>query len=275
MDKPATEERQNELLKWYESRPRIVTPEFISSLPWQKVQYYEISDLFLFLLKYFRDIERFVEKYQKDLLRTPTGRNKYIRRFLERWGAEELGHEEIISKFLAESGLPNEEKWFEKLIKSLPLSYRLQSPLQHTIAVLFNENFTPVHMAWGAIQEYTTLAGYNKMINASDNPVLRKIISAIKQEEAVHAKFYFEMAQLYLENFPFRQKLARFLIEYFWKPVGEGVRSRTDVEKMIKALFAGTSGLQYFDQRVTQHVQKLPGFGNFSKTSQVVTLYVK
>lgn len=275
MDKSNIEERQSELLKWYESRPRILTPEFMSSLHWQEAQNYEISDAFLFLLKYFRDIERFVEKYQEDLIRTPTGRNKYIRQFLERWGTEELDHEKIISKFLAELGLPNEEKWFEKLVADLPLSYRLQSPLQHTIAILFNENFTPVHMAWGAVQEYTTLAGYNKMLEISNNPILRQIISAIKQEESAHAKFYFEMAQIYLENSPFRQKVARFLIEHFWKPVGEGVRSRADVEKMIRALFAGPSGVRYFDQKVTQHIKKLSGFGNFSKTTEIAALYMK
>ncbi len=51
-----------------------------------------------------RDIESFTELYYRELLRTPTGKDPVIRKFMDRWNEEEAEYGNLINRFLNEAG---------------------------------------------------------------------------------------------------------------------------------------------------------------------------
>ena len=54
-----------------------------------------------------RDVETLTDMYHRELLRTPTGKDPDISKFMERWGVEEMTHGEVLNRFLNETGYRN------------------------------------------------------------------------------------------------------------------------------------------------------------------------
>ena len=61
----------------------------------------------------------------------------------------------------------------------------------------------------------------------------------------------------------FSRDLARFIINRFWTPVGQGAKSESDTNYLITTLFRGQEGLEFFDRTVESRVARLPGFKGF------------
>lgn len=251
---------EEEAINWYESQPRIITPEFLSTIPWDEVKKHEINEKFIPVLFYMRDVERLTEVYYKELLATPSGRSHYVRRFIDKWSTEEPVHGETLNRFLEELGYPSEEKWFEKVKKDIPFSYKVSSRIASATANMFGSRFTPVHMTLGAIHEMTTLNGYRRLWENANHPVLTYILRSIAREEASHVFMYSTIARIHLEKSHFRQKLTDYIIKKFWTPVGQGSKRETDTNYVIKTLFAGEEGLKEFEKYVTNRVkEQFPG----------------
>src|SRR3972149_4167423 len=87
-------ETDQDVLQWYERQPRAVSKEFVDSIPWKEVRNHQINPAFVPVLFYMRDVEFFTDIYYKELLRTPTGKDPVIRKFMERWSVEEIQHAE-------------------------------------------------------------------------------------------------------------------------------------------------------------------------------------
>ena len=100
-----------EILDWYERQPRALTKDFVDRIPWRDVSNYELNPAFVPVLIYMRDVEYFTEIYYRELMRTPTGRDPIIKKFMDRWSAEESQHAELLNRFLNEAGIPTTEKW--------------------------------------------------------------------------------------------------------------------------------------------------------------------
>ena len=45
-------------------------------------------------------------------------------------------------------------------------------------------------MAWGAINEWTTQAGYARLSDKADHPTLRELLKRIMRQEGGHIDFY-------------------------------------------------------------------------------------
>ncbi|MDQ3174915.1 MAG: hypothetical protein M3Q91_14620, partial [Acidobacteriota bacterium] len=82
-------ETDKEVLDWYEQQPRALSKEFVNSIRWDEVANYPISPEFVPVLYYMRDVKSYTEVYYNELLRTPTGRNPFFRKFMDRWSLEE------------------------------------------------------------------------------------------------------------------------------------------------------------------------------------------
>ena len=104
-------ETNKDVLDWYERQTRTLTPEFISSIPWHKVKDTPIDEKLIPILFYMRDVETLTDMYHRELLRTPTGKDPHIGKFMERWGLEEITHGEVLNRFLNEIGIETDEKW--------------------------------------------------------------------------------------------------------------------------------------------------------------------
>lgn len=252
-------ETESEAIKWYDSQERVLTPSFLQTIPWHQVKDHELDPAFVPTLLYMRDVERFTSLYNEELAQTPTGKDPAIKQFMERWSTEEITHSDLLNRFLNEAGYPSGERWYEETKRRIPLNYRVSRRIVPRLTNLIGHHFTGVHMTWGAINELSTLTGYQRMWTLAKHPVLEYILKHIAREEASHAFFYWSVARIKLIQSRFRQRLAKFMVEKFWTPVGQGTKPASDANAVITTLFSGVEGLELMHQRVTRRIQQLPG----------------
>ena len=263
-------ETEKEVLSWYERQPRSVTQAFTADFPWAEVKHHRLDPAFIPVLLYMRDVESFTDIYYREALRTPTGKDPVIRRFMERWVVEEADHGDLLNRFLAEAGIPVEVNWQARVKAAIPLSYTAGTYLATCITNVFGKSFTGTHMVWGAINELTTLQGYRRLADAAQHPLLTRVLNMIVREESAHANFYWQIARLRLLRSRFAQGLARFAVEKFWTPVGQGAKPSGETNYVISTLFAGQHGVSLFDKNVSQKVERLPAFAGLKTITERV-----
>lgn len=267
--------REREVLEWYQEQPRKLNKDFVSNIEWNAVPKYEIDPKFLPVLLYMRDVEAFTDVYYRQLQRTPTGKDPVIRQFMDQWQHEEAQHAYLLDRFLNEAGLPTDAKWFEKAKAKIPRSYSVKSYINTSITNLFGKKFSAVHMTWGAINELSTLQGYKRLWELAKHPVLEHILRGIASEESIHIFFYRNVARVKLEESKFSRKLARFVIEKFWTPVGQGTKPEPETNYVIKTLFSGTGGLETADTNINRSIALLPGFETTKKITNRIAEAVR
>lgn len=261
-------ETSKDVLDWYEKQERTLTREFIDGLPWNEVKATPIEERFIPVLLYMRDVEVLTEMYHRELQRTPTGRDPVISKFMERWGIEEVTHGQVIDRFLNEAGYSSPEDWQRQTHKKVPKTYHANTYLLTFLTNLLGSTFTATHMTFGAIHEMSTGQAYRKMKQMADHPVLSRILDGIIREEAAHTHFYRSVARIELQKSETGQKIARRVIETFWRPVGQGSLAKKRTEYSIATLFSDEGGVDVLDRTVTQRARQLPGFSDLTKTTK-------
>ena len=139
---------------------------------------------------------------------------------------------------------------------------------------LVGKKFTATHMTFGAIHEMSTAQGYRRLINLADHPVL--ILNSdggIMREESAHTQFYRERRAIWnSKQSEFAQKVARFVVNKFWAPVGQGAKPKKQTNYTIGTLFNGQEGLEWVDKTITQtHSRQLPGFETLTRINEAAT----
>lgn len=261
-------ETNKDVLDWYEKQPRTLTREYISSIEWSDVKRYPLNEKFVPVLRYMRDVETLTDLYYQELLISPTGKDPVIRKFLDSWGVEEITHGEVLNRFLEEAGYPSDEQWASRIHEEVPLTYTINTYVSMVLTKLIGKNFTAAHMTYGAVNEFSTLQGYRRLEKEAGHPVLSKILKAIMHEESFHAGFYYNIAKLELQRSEFAQKLARFVVDKFWTPVGEGAKRAIDSNYVVRTLFGTEDALMVVDKQVTQRIRELPGFDTLTKVNE-------
>lgn len=264
-------ETNYDVLEWYERQPRALTPEFISSIPWHEVRDSYFDPRLIPVLLYMRDVETLTDMYHRELLRTPTGKDPHISKFMERWGVEEITHGEVLNRFLNEIGVDTPGDWQEQVRKNVSAAYRSSAFLLTTLTNLIGTKFTAAHMTFGAIHEMEAAQGYRRLLKLADHPVLTQILNAVIREESAHNQFYWSVAKLELKKNEFARKLARFVVERFWAPVGQGSLAQERTEYVIGALFGDLDSLEVIDTKVTKRVRQLPGFDGITKITDTIS----
>lgn len=259
-------ETERDVLAWYEDQPCVINKEFLDSIPWHEVSAYPLSSDLVPVLIYMRDVESFTSIYYDELMRTPTGKNPFIKKFMDRWSEEENQHADLLNRFLNEAGFPTSEHWQAEAKAAIPFRYTFENRLYPLITNCFGRYFSGTHMVWGAINEMTTLQGYRRVWELAKHPVLERLLRAVAKEEAVHTHFYWNIARLHLLRSKFSRNMARFIISQFWTPVGQGTKPRSETNYLIATLFKGETGVEFFDRNVNRRVEELPGFAG-SKTA--------
>lgn len=263
-------ETKKEVLDWYEKQPRTLTPEFIENLPWKDVKNYELDARFVPVMIYMRDVEVLTDMYHEEMRRTPTGKDPYISKFMERWGVEEITHGEVMNRFLNEAGYDTGVNWKHEVHKSVSTIYKANTYLATILTNLIGEKFTATHMTFGAIHEMCTGQAYRRLMQLANHPVLDEILTAIMREEAAHTKFYASIAKIELRRSEYAQKIARFIINNFFTPVGQGSRPKKQTAYAISTLFGDAEGLKWLDRTVTGKLQGFPGFDGLTKVTETI-----
>ncbi|MDQ3220734.1 MAG: acyl-ACP desaturase [Acidobacteriota bacterium] len=265
-----TFETKQEILDWYENQPRTLTDDFIRNIPWNSVKDHAFDRKFIPVLLYMRDVETLTDMYYRELRRTPTGRDPVISKFMERWGIEEVTHGEVLNRFLNEIGVETDDMWQTQVRRSVSTGYNVNAYIITMLTNLIGSKFTATHMTFGAIHEMTTAQSYRQLMDLADHPVLTTILKGIIREESAHTQFYWSVARLELRKNDIAKKLARFVIENFYYPVGQGSKPRAQTEYTIATLFGEGGGLDSLETTITQRVQQLPGFGDVTKITDTI-----
>jgi rubrerythrin len=211
-------------------------------------------------LRYMHDIELHTVCYLRDLLVTSAHRDPEITTFLTFWSFEEYWHGEAIATVLRAHG----ETAGATRVKELRRRRRITEaakPFTHGLASLVvGPSMTAVHMTWGAINEWTTQAGYARLAQRCDHPVLAEMLRRIMKQEGRHIDFYAAQATKRLASNRRAQWLTRMALRRFWSPVGSDVMPEAEVRHLISYLFGGRDG-KAMAERIDRRIENLPGLG--------------
>src|SRR5580658_975434 len=193
-------------------------------------------------LRYMHDVEHHTVCYLRDLLLTPAHQDPAITSFLSCWVFEEMWHGEAIGQVLEAHG----EEAGAGRIAALRQRHRRKEAIStfSTIgtAAFAGRAFVALHMTWGAINEWTTQAGYARLSELAGHSTLRELLRRIMKQEGGHIDFYSSEAGRRLADSPKAQKLTRFALKHLWRPVGSGVMPKDEVGFLVKYLFEGEDG---------------------------------
>jgi hypothetical protein len=212
-------------------------------------------------LRYMHDVEHHTVCYLRDLLLTPAHQDPAITSFLSCWVFEEMWHGEAIGQVLEAHG----EEAGAPRIAALRHGHRRRQAAStfSTIAsaAFAGRAFIALHMTWGAINEWTTQDGYSRLAETAGHPTLRELLRRIMKQEGGHIDFYASEAARRLGDNPKAQKLTRFALSHWWRPVGSGVMPKHEVGFLINYLFDGNRGADVL-ARIDRRIDRLPGQGD-------------
>ena len=223
-----------------------------------------LGDDALFTIAYMMDIESHTIVYLRDLLSTRVVLENEVTAFLSCWAYEEFFHSLLLRRFLATQGVTIDDDRFADLRGRTSLADRIIRP---GIAILsrLTRHFSAVHMTFGAINEVSTLTGYQALIDRTDfahdrsdspHPLLTTILQRIIKDERRHYAFYFSHARHRLRAAS--RRLTCFLVRNFWTPVGVTVRGDSSMRRVCAYLFPGESGVERL-AAVDRSIARLPG----------------
>ena len=210
-------------------------------------------------LTYMMDIETHTVIYLRDLLNTPASYDPEVTAFLSLWVYEEFWHGEALGRFLQAAG--------ERFAPERPAVIRrasgakgLLSPIGMMIAARALKDFVAVHMTWGAVNELSTLKGYDRVVAKTQHPILVELLGRIIKDERRHYAFYYNQARMRLDANPRAQRLVRWALDKLWAPVGSGVRPQDETDFVVLNLFGDEPG-RVAVREMEGELSKLPGLG--------------
>jgi hypothetical protein len=220
-------------------------------------------------LRYMHDVELHTICYLRDLLVTSAHRDPDITTFLTFWSFEEYWHGDAIATVLRAHGeLAGAER--VRPMRRARRAAEASKPFLHGLASLaLGPSMTAVHMTWGAINEWTTQAGYARLAQRCDHPVLAELLRRIMKQEGRHIDFYVGQASQRLAENRRSRWITRHALGRFWRPVGSDVMPEAEVRHLITYLFSGDDG-SAMAARIDRRIDLLPGVGGLGLISKAV-----
>lgn len=216
-----------------------------------------LSEPVLRCLRYMHDVEHHTVCYLRDLLVTQAHNDPAITSFLTMWAYEEFWHGEAIGKVLAAHGEVAGRQRIDAVRRRTSGKF---GGLGTMVASIATKHIVTVSLTWGAINEWTTQAGYVRLAALADHPVLSTLVRRIAKQEGRHIDFYVTEAQQRLEQSTAAQRITRFALVHKWKPVGSGVMPQSETDHLVRFLFGGSDGLA-IAQRIDRRVDRFDGLG--------------
>lgn len=217
-----------------------------------------LPDRSLRTLRYMCDVEYHTVCYLRDMLVTPSRREKDVGAFMTMWNREEFWHGEALAYVLSLHGIT--VSYDELKAKRVKLGWkdRLAPFKQSLMSNLAGKDFVAVHMIWGALNEWSAAAAYRRLGVLEGHPGLAELLRRIAAQESRHVAFYATQARTRLAESTKAQKLARLALSNAWRPVGSGIADDDEVTDVLTHLFAGKEGRKAVDS-IDRSVSRLPG----------------
>jgi hypothetical protein len=234
-----------------------------SDIDWDQAREAGLTDDEKFVLTYFSDVESQTIRYMKTLLQMRIAFTPSVSAFLTTWSYEEFFHGYELGRLLAVCGAPLEEDRVESVTRKARFNEWLEAVFTPLLSRLFSRQFPAVYLSFGAIQEMTTLRGYERLHQYTSNPALKILCERIARQERRHFAWYFNHARELLLESSGARVLARKLLEFNWVPVGAGIKSPEEVKRLFLTLFPRESARNIV-REIDSKMGSLPGLEGIS-----------
>jgi hypothetical protein len=206
-------------------------------------------------LRYMHDVEHHTACYMRDLLVTSAHEDPAVTSFLSMWAYEEFWHGQAIGKVLAAHG---ETVGRDRITLTRRRVGRDRLRTLGFMAIsAVTDHVVAIAMTWGAINEWTTQAGYLRLASTAGNDELARLLRRIARQEGRHIDFYGAQATERLTDRT-TQRWVRRALAHKWQPVGSNVMPRAETEHLVTTLFGGADGLD-MARRIDGRIDRLPG----------------
>ena len=216
-----------------------------------------LDDNVLRCIAYMHDIEYQTVLYSRELLMLPQWKDPQFTAFITLWNHEEYWHGQALGRVLEMHGRPAHD---ERLVamRTFGKRYLFWSPAIFWLLGHGIRRFPAVHMTWGAINEWTANAAYNRLGQIADHPTLSTLLGRIMRQEGRHAGFYSAWARELLEDDARSRWITKQFLLRQWDIVGNGDVPRSETAFAGAYLFGGDEGNALID-RVEARIDALPG----------------
>lgn len=232
-------------------------------LDWSEARESGLSGDESFILTYFSDIEGQTIFYLRDLLNTKVSKDTEATAFLTMWNYEEFFHGWALSHLLKECGTPLAKNRNAQVRMTSRISEAVLDFFGRVVSRILPDSFLALYMSWGAVNELTTLRGYERLRDGTENPVLKTLAERIAKQERRHFAWYFNSARERLLKSAWSRTFTRFMLRFFWTPVGVGVKEEKEAVRLIQALFPGKYSNE-MGEDVDGRIGALPGLEDIS-----------
>lgn len=247
---------------------RLVTED----LDWDDVPNHPLRAEEQAFLAYAMNIEDHTLFYLRDLLDTPAALEPDVAAFLSCWAYEEHYHGRALERFAQAHG--GSEAPRRDAVRRQAQTGRFAGwfkGLGTKAIARMSPDFAAVHMTWGAVNELTTLSGYEELARRTEHPVLRELLARIVKDERRHFAFYYNQAAKRLEKSPRQQRITRWLMDRIWRPVGSGQFPLPDVVASGAYVF-GTDVGRKTVEKLESTIGQLPGMTGWHQLSRRLAL---
>jgi rubrerythrin len=213
----------------------------------------------IFALTYFADVENQSLRYLRTLLSMKVAFEPEVAAFLATWNYEEFFHGYELERLLSACSVSlSRDRRLQKLASARP-NERIEALLLPLLSRLYEADFPAVYFTFGAIQELTTLRGYEHLGARSANPALALLCQRIAKQERRHFAWYFRRAQRVLRGSKRARFLTRQALRLNWVPVGAGVHTEAEVVRLFRALFYPETSARAVMEQIDRRIETLPG----------------
>lgn len=211
-------------------------------------------------LRYFHDVEHHTVCYLRDLLVTRAHNDPAITSFLTMWAYEEFWHGEAIGKVLRAHGEIAGRDRVRTVRQRVAGRF---GGLGTMLTSMATEHIVTVSLTWGAVNEWSTQAGYTRIAARAQHPVLTELARRIAKQEGRHIDFYVSQATERLEASRAARRITRFALTHKWATVGSGIMPPAETDHVVRHLFSGDDGLA-LARRIDRRIDRLPGLSGMA-----------
>lgn len=237
-------------------------------LPWENVPDTHLDEEAINALGYMMDIEGYTSVYLSQLLVSGACLEPTITGFLHVWAYEEMYHSDALRKFLESYGVDVPDSRARDL-RMHTNGMRMFNTAVIMVASRWTTVFPAIYLTIGAANELTTLTGYERLAEKTRHPVLSALLARIVKQERQHYAFYRWKAAEYLGASRLARLVTRRYLQSTFVAVGDGAKSKEEIYRLARYLFAGDEGLEAA-RAIDEEISKLPGLANLGLLERTV-----
>lgn len=213
----------------------------------------------VFALTYFADVENQSLRYLRTLLSMKVAFEPEVAAFLATWNYEEFFHGFELERLLktCNVAIPLDRRLQKQ--GSSRFNEKLEALFLPVLSRLYEADFPAVYFTFGALQELTTLRGYERLGAKTENPALALLCRRIAKQERRHFAWYFRRARHILRSSARARFLTRQALRLNWVPVGAGVHTKDEVARLFRVLFYPRPAARALVEGIDRKLETLPG----------------